>query len=101
MGRGQKPVKSKEAKLPVARKSPKDDDSRVGELEKRLAEALEQLQTRDRELAEARAQLTAAHAQVSEPHEQQTATRPVLRGISSSPTAGQPAFDTIVATAGS
>jgi hypothetical protein len=39
MGRGQKPAKSKEAKPPVARKSPKDD-ARVGDLEKRLAEAL-------------------------------------------------------------
>ena len=34
-----KPVKSK-AKVPVAPKSPKDEDSRVRDLEKRLAEAL-------------------------------------------------------------
>jgi two-component system, NtrC family, sensor kinase len=99
MGRGQKPAKSKEAKPPVARKSPKDDDSRVGELEKRLAEALEQLQTRDRELAEAREQLTAAHAQVSESHEQQTATSEILRVIASSPTDLQPAFNVIASSA--
>jgi len=42
MGRGPKPAKSKEAKPPVARKSPEDEDSRVRDLEKRLAEALEQ-----------------------------------------------------------
>jgi len=40
MGRGSKPTKSKEAKPPVVRKSPKDDDSRVRDLEKRLAESL-------------------------------------------------------------
>ena len=40
MRRGPKPAKSKEAKPPVARKSPKDDGSRVRDLEKRLAEAL-------------------------------------------------------------
>jgi hypothetical protein len=40
MGRGQKPAKSKEAKLPVARKSSKNDDARLRDLEKRLAEAL-------------------------------------------------------------
>jgi hypothetical protein len=40
MGRGGKPAKSKEAKPPVAHKSPKDDGARVHDLEKRLAEAL-------------------------------------------------------------
>jgi len=40
MPRGPKPAKSKEAKPPVARKSPKDDGARVGDLETRLAEAL-------------------------------------------------------------
>ena len=41
MGRGQKRAKSKEAKPPpVARKSPKNDDARLRDLEKRLAEAL-------------------------------------------------------------
>ena len=40
MRRGPKPAKSKEAKPPVARKSPKNDDARVRDLEKRLAEAL-------------------------------------------------------------
>lgn len=40
MRRGPKPTKSKEAKPPVARKSPKDDGARVRDLDKRLAEAL-------------------------------------------------------------
>ena len=40
MRRGAKPAKAKvEAKLPVTRKSPKNDDARVRDLEKRLAEA--------------------------------------------------------------
>src|SRR5262245_51161769 len=39
MGRGSKPAKSKEAK-PSACKSPKDDDSRIRDLEKRLADSL-------------------------------------------------------------
>src|SRR5262245_19992235 len=42
MRRGPKPAKSKEAKPPVARQSPKNDGARVRDLEKRLAEALEQ-----------------------------------------------------------
>ena len=40
MGRGPKPAKSKEAKPSVARKSPKNEGSRIRDLEKRLAEAL-------------------------------------------------------------
>jgi len=40
MRRGPKPAKSKEAKPPTTRKSPKDEDSKVRDLEKRLAEAL-------------------------------------------------------------
>src|SRR5262245_13561187 len=41
MRRGPKPAKSKEAKPPVARKSPKNDGARVRDLEERLAESLE------------------------------------------------------------
>src|SRR5262252_5438791 len=42
MRRGPKPAKSKEPQPPGARKSPKDDGAKVRDLEKRLAEALEQ-----------------------------------------------------------
>jgi hypothetical protein len=100
MRRRAKPAKAKvEAKTTVARKSPKDDGATVRDLEKRLAETLGQLQSRDRELAEARGQLTAAHGQVSESHERQTATSEILRVISSSRTDAQPVMNAVAQSA--
>src|SRR5262245_48298730 len=70
MGRGSKPAKSKEAKR-SARKSLKDDDSRIRDLEKRLADSL----------AETRAMAE------------------ILRTISGGPTDVQPVLDAIVRNA--
>src|SRR5262249_32467106 len=86
MRRGPKPAKSKvEPNSSVARKSPKRDGARVRDLEMRLADALDQLETSNRELAEARGQ--------------QTAASEILRVSSRAPADVQQVFDAIIASA--
>ncbi|MBI3827127.1 MAG: hypothetical protein HY294_14125 [Candidatus Rokubacteria bacterium] len=93
MRRGAKPTKPKvEAKPAVARKSPKNEGSRVRDLEKRLAESLEREKATGGRLQEKNRALSVAL-------EQRTATAEILRVISSSLTEVQPVFDAIASSA--
>jgi two-component system NtrC family sensor kinase len=79
MRRGTKAAKAKvDARAPVARKSPKNEGSRIDDLEKRLAEALKR---------------------EAEALEQQAATSQILAVISTSPTHIQPVLDSIAESA--
>src|SRR5499426_2043925 len=85
MRRGPRPAKSKEAKPPLARKSPKNDGARVRDLEKRLAEAV-------RDKAEA------LNLQ-AEALEQQAATSEILRVLRRSHSTVEPVFKSIASSA--
>src|SRR6185436_1732054 len=98
MSRGPKPTKGK-AKPSVARKSPKKEGSRVHDLEKRLAEALEREAGALTREAEALERETAALKRASEALEQQTATSEILRVISNSPTDIQPVLNAVASSA--
>ncbi len=100
MGRGARPVEAKgEAKSSVATKSRKIDDSRSSELERHLAEALEQKAAIGIENARLVNELETRDWDLRAALEQQKATSEILRVISRSKSDVQPVFDAIAAQA--
>src|SRR5437879_4315662 len=92
MRRGSKPAKSKEAKPPVARKSPKGN-ARVRDLvEKRLAESLKREKVTGKLLQH-------KHRELTESWDEQTATSDILKVIASTPTDLTTVFETILRSA--
>jgi len=90
MRRGPKPAKSKEATLPVTRRSPKDDGERVRDLEKRLAESLKRESVTGDLLQE-------KHRELTESWDQQKATSEILRVLGGSYSNVEPVFENTVA----
>jgi hypothetical protein len=99
MRRDPKPAKSKEAKPPVARKPFKDDDTIVRDLEKGVADSLQREDETSKRLAQALGQLQARDRELTEALDQQTATSEILRVISSSATNLQLVLDTVAQSA--